>query len=284
MSFERAFRPDFLACGTRKPLRGGKPPHSKITVAPTGARRSKKDHRALPISDEEIAIEALACESAGSSEIHLHVRDADGRHTIDPHRYRAAIAKIHARTTSLDIQVTTESAGVFDVADQLAMLTELRPQSASISIREMARDPAAAERAYRFALDTNMRVQHILYNVKDLTQLKRWRDSGIVTEAEPHILFVLGSYDQATHAMPEDLFEAYSAFSGDFSNWTACAFGLHEQEVMLEAAKLGGNVRIGFENNIFSPNGELAQSNAANICSFRSALAASSRLPESQTT
>jgi uncharacterized protein (DUF849 family) len=62
-----------------------------ITIAPNGARKTKVDHPALPMTPSEIADAAATCRDAGASMIHLHVRDRQGRHTLDPDAYRAAI-------------------------------------------------------------------------------------------------------------------------------------------------------------------------------------------------
>jgi uncharacterized protein (DUF849 family) len=48
----------------------------------------------------------------------------------------------------------------------------------------------------------------------------------------------------------------------NFSDWMACAFGRQETACVTTAALLGGNVRIGFENNLDLPNGTRAGSNA----------------------
>ena len=62
-----------------------------VMVAPNGARRTKADHPNLPLIPAEIAREAERCAAAGASVLHLHVRDEDGRHSLDPRLYLAAI-------------------------------------------------------------------------------------------------------------------------------------------------------------------------------------------------
>ena len=54
-----------------------------IMVAPNGARKTKADHPALPITPAELAATASACLEAGAAAIHLHVRDRDGGHTLE---------------------------------------------------------------------------------------------------------------------------------------------------------------------------------------------------------
>lgn len=60
-----------------------------IAVAPNGARKTKKDHPALPIEPRELAIEAASCIEKGAAMIHLHVRDASGGHSLDAGGYQA---------------------------------------------------------------------------------------------------------------------------------------------------------------------------------------------------
>ena len=62
-----------------------------LMVAPTGAHLSKAEAPGLPVTPEELAAEAAACKVAGAAALHLHVRDEQGRHTLDFMRYGEAI-------------------------------------------------------------------------------------------------------------------------------------------------------------------------------------------------
>ena len=95
-----------------------------IGVAPTGARKSKADHPALPITPREIADTAAACREAGAALLHLHVRDPDGRHSLDAGAYREAIEAVrHAVGDDLVIQVTSESGGRYAADEQMVSRT-----------------------------------------------------------------------------------------------------------------------------------------------------------------
>ena len=94
-----------------------------IGVAPTGARKSKKDHLALPISPVEIAETAVACRDAGATLLHLHVRDAAGDHTLDVKAYQDAIEAVRrAIGDDLIIQITTEAVGRYSAPAQMEMV------------------------------------------------------------------------------------------------------------------------------------------------------------------
>ena len=122
-----------------------------ITVAPNGARRGKADHPAIPLTPAEIGIEAARCQEAGAAMIHLHVRDAEGRHSLDPDLYRAAIAAVRKEAGSdLIVQVTTEAVGIFTPDQQIAAMQALQPEAFSVAVRELIPDAASETAAARF--------------------------------------------------------------------------------------------------------------------------------------
>jgi len=248
-----------------------------ITVAPNGARRQKSDHPALPVTITEIARTARDCHLAGADTIHLHVRNPDGSHSLDTGLYREAMAEIDHLAPDMAIQITTESAGVFDVPDQLACLTDLAPAAASISVREIMRAPDLAQRVYATAHDAGTEVQHILYDTDDLATLRRHLDDGTVPQDMRDVILVLGRYTPPRPARATELAPFVTALAGDFPNWTACAFGANEHATMLEAVRLGGNIRVGFENNLCRPDGTPARDNAENIARIATALRPTAR-------
>ena len=233
-----------------------------ITVAPNGARRSHADHPALPVSVAEISQTAKACFAAGADCIHLHVRDTQGRHSLDAGRYKEAIAAIKQAAPAMTVQITTEAAGIFDVPAQYACLKQVRPKAVSVSVREMARDVVVAAKLYGFAAEAGIDLQHILYNAKDVALLDEWQQSGIVARALNSVLFVLGQYNPPVLAEPQDLAGLLDATADMGFNWTVCAFGKNELACAREALKHGGNIRVGFENNMQLPDGSVATDNA----------------------
>ncbi len=64
---------------------------------------------------------------------------------------------------------------------------------------------------------------------------------------------------------PSDLLPFIAAADGGIELWSMCAFGPRENGCAMVASGLGGHVRVGFENNLFAPDGALAQSNAAQV-------------------
>ena len=89
-----------------------------LMVAPNGARRTKADHPALPVSVAETVEAALACHEAGAGGLHAHVRDRQGAHVLDAGLYRELIAEMGLRAPAMAVQITTEAVGRYSPAEQ----------------------------------------------------------------------------------------------------------------------------------------------------------------------
>ena len=240
-------------------------------VAPNGARRSKADHPNLPLTNTELAETALRCSLAGAGAIHVHVRDNEGRHSLDPVRYFEALSAIQDAAPEIKVQITTESAGIFDVSAQLNCLKHVKPAWASISVREIAREPNLADSIYGCCAEQGTEVQHILYDVSDITLLNKWQHEGIVRTSQTSVIFVLGRYSEGQPSSPADLTPFLNAMPTR-SQWMVCAFGPREHECLIEAARLGGNLRVGFENSLQDADGNIWPDNSASVAVLKTKL------------
>jgi 3-keto-5-aminohexanoate cleavage enzyme len=237
-----------------------------IAVAPNGGRKTKADHPALPLSADELARTAAECLERGASMIHLHVRDANGGHCLDPDAYRAVIARICQEVGDrLVIQITSESLGLFTPSEQRAAVIEANPEAVSLSLRELAPEKTD-EKAFGAFLDRlkQMRIwpQIILYHPHDAERLGAMRKQGLVPFDRLSVLYVLGRFALTRTAIPRDLLPFIAADMPRFESWSVCAFGRREAACVTAAALLGGHGRVGFENNVALPNGARAASNA----------------------
>lgn len=237
----------------------------KLMVAPNGARKQKSDHPAVPLTVAETARTALKCFRAGADSLHLHIRDTHGAHSLDPVLYKEAISAVTDMVPDMAIQITTESAGIFDVATQFQCLKATTPDAVSIAIREMDRDTSLAPKVYGFCAEVKTTVQHILYDANDVALLREWMAKNWIPAHMTSVIFVLGKYQPMVRAMPEDLQPFLDLTAGMNLNWTICAFGRHEHACAREALQKGGNIRIGFENNTLLPDGSPADNNAQTV-------------------
>lgn len=248
----------------------------QIMVAPNGARRTRSDHPSLPITIEETVAAAKAAHQAGAGALHAHVRDAEGRHTLDAGLYRELIAEIAANVPDMPVQITTEAVGVYSAAQQRAVVRDVMPEGVSVALREMWPGRGLDDEArdfHRWACDVGIAIQHILYDPADVARLVRLvRSDEIPTPLQ--VLFVLGAYAPARDASPEDLapFLAEMDKLPSPADWAVCAFGPRETDCLTAAIRAGGKARIGFENNLLDADGQLAIDNAARVTELRTRL------------
>ena len=244
-----------------------------IMVAPNGARRQQSDHPAVPVTISELAETASACHLAGAQAIHCHVRDKAGAHSLDAGLYREAIAEIKHRTSNaMAIQITTEAVGKYQPAEQIAVVKAVKPDLASVALRELCSSSEDMEQAvafYRWARSAQIGIQHILYDPDDVERLARLVNAGAIPGERHSILFVLGRYSAGLESDPRDLlaFLATLQRSGlsEQCDWMVCAFGRGETAALAAALALGGHARVGFENSLLEPDGSVAEDNVAQV-------------------
>ncbi|MGB7316652.1 MAG: 3-keto-5-aminohexanoate cleavage protein [Planktotalea sp.] len=246
-------------------------PKPFLMVAPNGAHKTKADHAALPVTLAETVATAAACHRAGADGLHLHIRDAAGQHSLDPGRYREALAELARIVPTMRVQITTESAGIYSPEEQLKCLQELRPKWASVSIREIAKMPELADRIYGSCVGNGTEVQHILYDQGDVALLQDWQAKGIIRPAQSSVIYVLGRYTDRQSCDPEAI-QAFLTTHKTRKDWMLCAFGPQEHTCLLKAAKLGGNIRVGFENSLVDATGATYRDNAASVSGLESQL------------
>ncbi|WP_225028698.1 BKACE family enzyme [Xinfangfangia pollutisoli] len=242
-----------------------------IMVAPNGARRTKADHPALPLTPEDLAQTAKACFQAGAGAIHLHVRDADGRHSLDPVAYRAAMVAVRQACPDIARQVTTEAAGLFDLETQIAAVRELRPAAISFSIAELMREGTAKGEAFlAWAAGERISTQFILYDAEQISLFAGlWRSGRLHLSAAPRLILVAGRYAADQNSDFADFEALYAALRAEGlheqSVWMTCAFGRGEMACLARTIELGGHVRVGFENAIVDAEGRPARDNAERV-------------------
>jgi uncharacterized protein (DUF849 family) len=238
-----------------------------LAVAPNGSRRGKSDHPALPLTKDEILREAPLWRDGGASLLHLHIRDRDGRHSLDAEIYKEMFAGLRGVIgQDMVLQMTTESGGIFEREAQMAVVRDVRPEAVALALREIA--PTDADKG-EFAdflqwMDSEgIAQQIILYDRDDLNRLIAYAREGTIDGSRLSVLYVLGRYTEMQKSNPVDLLGFLGVETLPFREWMVCAFGPLESRCAALAALLGGHVRVGFENNFYLPNGETADSNAA---------------------
>jgi uncharacterized protein (DUF849 family) len=157
--------------------------------------------------------------------------------------------------------------GIYTPDQQADMVFELKPDFVSVGFREMIGDNSEAAGAlatnfYHSSLAEQICVQHILYDIDDLVRFRAAMADGILPDARPHVLLVLGRYSGNFQSDPTEMKPFIADGLTDMASWSICAFGHREFDVMTDAIANGGHCRVGFENNLYLKDGSLAPSNA----------------------
>lgn len=241
-----------------------------MIVAPNGARKTKQDHTQLPMTIEEMVAEAKACQTVGATMIHLHARDAQGRHSLEVddnleiyHAVKAAVGN------SLIVQLTTEAVGMYSPQQQMALIKAVKPEAASFALRELIPDEQSEEQGFVFfdwVAAQGILSQIILYDQADIERYFSHLERGVLPKHNQHALVVLGRYHEAQQSSPWDLRALHlERFIEENVRCAVCAFGAREQDCLTHAMLLGLDVRVGFENNHLSADGQPANCNAEQV-------------------
>ena len=243
-----------------------------IAVAPNGARHSKADIQQLPITPRELAYTAERCVNQGATMIHLHVRDADQKHTLEPEFYRPAIAAVsEAVKDRMLIQVTTEAAGVYKAHEQIGLTLQLMPDFVSIGLREyISKDSDYSDFSdfIRTLYEADTLIQYILYDQNDYRLYQRLIAGKVIPTDRHSLLIVIGRYLQ-TEPSVSDLSE-YDALLSAEPDSMVCTFGSQSPDILHRCAAQGLHIRLGFENSRRMSNHSDANFNDQLVADFAS--------------
>jgi 3-keto-5-aminohexanoate cleavage enzyme len=236
-----------------------------ITAALVGAETTREQTPYLPITAEEIGIEAAKCREAGAAMVHIHVRKPDGTPSQDAELFRAAIREIRKRSDIL-IQTSTGGAvgmGVDERCGPLTLTGADRPDMATLSTgtvnfgedvfwnpRPLVRDIAQRIRA------AGLKPELECFDAGMIDEARALAKDGHI-ELPAHFDFVLG-VPGALAARPEAL-DFMIASIPEGCSWTVAGVGRHQLPMAELGAQKGGNGRVGLEDNIFLSKGVLAK-------------------------
>lgn len=235
-----------------------------ITAALTGAEVTKEQQPNLPVTPDEIAQAALECYNAGASIVHVHARDKDGNPTQDYDVYKEIKEKIEALCPII-VQPSTGGA-VWHTPDQRLQPVELKPEMATLSCGTCNFGPDVfmnseefIEKFARRMAELGVKPEIEVFERGMIENAKMLIKKGIL-KGPLHFDFVLG-VPGACPGTPEDLMHMVRQLP-EGSTWTVAGIGRSETPLAVMAIIMGGNVRVGFEDNVYYSKGVLAKSNA----------------------
>ena len=110
-----------------------------ITVATTGAWPTKENNPNVPMTPAEIAEDVYACWKAGAAVAHLHMRDDQGKGTMDKEKFRETVELLRSNHPDCDIILNMTTSGDLNATDETRQihLKELRPEMGSYDCGSM---------------------------------------------------------------------------------------------------------------------------------------------------
>lgn len=235
-----------------------------ITAALTGAEVTKELQPNLPVSPDEIAEAAYECYKAGASIVHVHARDEEGNPTQAYEVYKEIKEKIETKCNII-VQPSTGGA-VWHSADERLQPVELAPEMATLSCGTCNFGPDVFMNSQEYMEKFANRMKELgvkpeieVFERGMINNALRLAKKGFI-DAPLHFDFVLG-VPGACPGTPEDLMHMVRSIP-EGSTWTVAGIGRSETPLAVMAIILGGNVRVGFEDNIYYSKGVLAKSNA----------------------
>jgi len=243
-------------------------PTTLITVAPTGAETEKADVPALPTTLAELVETACRCEQAGAAMVHVHVRDAEHRPTLDLHRLSDTVAALREETT-LVVQLST-GGSVHDPLERRLRVLDAAPDSCSLTMGTVNFGddvfsnpwPFIVE-LYQISQEREVVPEFKLFDLGHVAALHRLLETyGLPYGGQVHCDLVMG----VPGGMPgtaDALVAAVNALPEAVTSWSATGIGRTALPVALAALAKGGHLRVGMEDTLTLARGVPVTHNAA---------------------
>ena len=254
-----------------------------ISCAVTGAGDTVGKHPSIPVTPEQIASAAIEAASAGAAIAHMHVRDPEtGKGSRDNELYKEVVSRIKDSGTDVIINLTSGMGGDIEIGPEDDLMN-FGPNTDFVNalerlshVEELLPDICSLDCGTLNFGDGNM----IYVGTPEQLRIgaKRIQELGVKPELEVfdtgHMWFANQMYDEGL-LDPPALFQIclgipYGAPANtgsmknmvemlpEGSNWAAFGIGAMQMPMVAQAILLGGNVRVGLEDNLYLEKGVYA--------------------------
>tara|TARA_B110000014_G_C20081000_1_gene564849 strand:+ start:546 stop:1433 length:888 start_codon:yes stop_codon:yes gene_type:complete len=254
-----------------------------ISCAVTGSGDTIGKHPSIPVTPEQIASAAIEAASAGAAIAHLHVRDPEtGKGSRDDELYKEVVSRIKDSGTDVIINLTSGMGGDIEIGPE-DNLMNFGPNTDFVNalerlshVEELLPDICSLDCGTLNFGDGNM----IYVGTPEQLRIgaKRIQELGVKPELEVfdtgHMWFANKMHDEGL-LDPPALFQiclgipyGAPASTGSMknmvemlpkgSNWAAFGIGAMQMPMVAQAILLGGNVRVGLEDNLYLERGVYA--------------------------
>jgi uncharacterized protein (DUF849 family) len=246
-----------------------------LSAALTGAATNRSHCPHIPYTPQELGEEAKRAVDAGASIVHIHAREDNGMPSWRTEVFEEITKEVRERCPDVIINYSTGAIGL-SPADRIKHLPVTKPDMAAFNMGSM-NYAIFSKKAKQFfwngvfenSFDTMIDVVKCM-NENGITPEMECFDTGHIRNAEPLremgllpdnacyslVMGVLGGIP----ASPENLMHQISQVPKD-AFWQVIAISRKQWQMAAIAASMGGNFRVGLEDNFYLPNGEMAKSN-----------------------
>jgi 3-keto-5-aminohexanoate cleavage enzyme len=258
-----------------------------VTCSISGAVASREQCPAIPYTPEEYAAEAKRAVDEGCSMIHIHARTPEGVPSYEVEDFRAITEAILGAVDDVIVNYSTGAIGV-PIEKRIAYLRELRPDVAALNMGSMNYAKYSARRkdfvfkaVFENSFDTiieflramnelEIRPEHECFDSGHVANLDPLIDMGLLSE--PLQIDCVMGVNGGIRPTPKNLVHMSEQVPGGpegRNNWGVIGISREQWRLVAAAASLGGNVRVGLEDNFYLPDGEMARSNGDLIARAR---------------
>jgi 3-keto-5-aminohexanoate cleavage enzyme len=258
-----------------------------ITCSISGSLANRDQCPAIPYTPEEYGAEAKRAVDEGASMIHIHARTPEGTPSFEIEDFRAITEAILAEVDDVIVNYSTGAIGV-PIEKRIAYLRELRPDVAALNMSSMNYAKYSSKRkdfvfkaVFENSFDTiiefltamnelGIRPEHECFDSGHVANLDPLIDMGLLPE--PLQIECVMGVNGGIRPTPRNLAHMADQVPGGAegsNNWGVIGISRDQWRLVAAAAALGGNVRVGLEDNFYLPDGEMARSNGDLIARAR---------------
>lgn len=245
-----------------------------ITAALTGVLANRQQCPHIPYTPKEIAEEAERAYNAGATVVHIHAREDDGAPSWRLEVFQEIAAEVRARCPII-LNFSTGNIDE-DTTPQKTIIREVRPEIAALNMGTMNYAKYSSKRK-DFVFD--LVFPNTFTKIKNL--LAAMNDAGVKPELEcfdaGHTNSIWPLYDMGILTRPTQFSFIMNVLGGipptveaiqlqknqipDDSTWEVIGIGRMQWRLLAASLVLGGNIRVGLEDNFYLPDGTMAEGN-----------------------
>ncbi len=244
-----------------------------ITAAVTGAWPKKENNPNVPMTPAEICEDVYDCWQAGAAIAHLHMRDDNGNGTMDHNKFRETVTLLKEKHPDCDIILNLTTSGDIYATDETRVehVKELKPEMASYDCGSMnwlntalfINSPKFLEMCGKLFDECGTKPEIEAFDPGMIANAAYYLKKGIL-HGPLHFQFCMGCANGIPGSVKNLLFMKETADEligkGQYT-WSTFGVGHSAMEVMYAAIAMGGNIRVGMEDNVMYAKGQLADSN-----------------------